>query len=122
MVYIYGGGFRTGGAIRSKYGPDYLMGKDVVYVLFNYRLCSLGFLSLPSCESNVPGNAGLQDQLLALQWVRQHIRNFNGDPQNITLFGESAGAASVHIMMCLPQAKGLFHKAIMMSGSMQNFD
>ncbi|XP_043655443.1 esterase B1 [Drosophila teissieri] len=118
MVYIYGGAFRTGGAVRSKYGPDYLMSKDVVYVLFNYRLCSLGFLSMPSCELDVPGNAGLHDQLLALQWVSQHIRNFNGDPQNITLFGESAGAASVHFMMCLPQAKGLFHKAIMMSGSM----
>ncbi|KAH8343945.1 hypothetical protein KR084_002205 [Drosophila pseudotakahashii] len=117
MVYIYGGGFRTGGATRSKYGPDYLMSKDVVYVVFNYRLCSLGFLSMPSSESNVPGNAGLQDQLLALHWVRQHVRNFNGDPQNITLFGESAGAASVHFMMCLPQAKGLFHKAVMMSGS-----
>ncbi|XP_041675366.1 esterase B1 [Drosophila eugracilis] len=118
MVYIYGGGFRTGGAIKSKYGPDYLMCKDVVYVLFNYRLCSLGFLSMPSSESNVPGNAGLQDQLLALQWVKEHIQKFNGDPENITLFGESAGAASVHFMMCLPQAKGLFHKAIMMSGSM----
>ncbi|KAH8369265.1 hypothetical protein KR009_006095 [Drosophila setifemur] len=118
MVYIYGGGFRTGGAIRSKYGPDYLMTKEIVYVLFNYRLCSLGFLSLPSQESNVPGNAGLQDQLMALSWVSQHIRSFNGDPQNITIFGESAGAASVHFMMCLPQAKGLFHKAIMMSGSM----
>uniref|UniRef100_A0A6P4DZF2 carboxylesterase n=1 Tax=Drosophila rhopaloa TaxID=1041015 RepID=A0A6P4DZF2_DRORH len=118
MVYIYGGGFRTGGAIKFKYGPDYLMSKDVVFVLFNYRLCSLGFLSMPSRESNVPGNAGLQDQLMALRWVSQHIRNFNGDPQNITLFGESAGAASVHFMMCLPQAKCLFHKAIMMSGSM----
>ncbi|KAH8278686.1 hypothetical protein KR018_006951 [Drosophila ironensis] len=118
MVYFYGGAFRTGGATRAKYGPDYLMGKEVVYVLFNYRLCALGFLSLPSCESGVPGNAGLQDQIMALRWVNQHIRCFNGDPQNITVFGESAGAASVHFMMCLPQAKGLFHKAVMMSGSM----
>ncbi|KAH8330787.1 hypothetical protein KR067_007414 [Drosophila pandora] len=117
MVYFYGGAFRTGGALRSKYGPDYLMSKEVVYVLFNYRLCALGFLSLPSRESNVPGNAGLQDQLMALKWVNQHIKCFNGDPQNVTIFGESAGAASVHFMMCLPQAKGLFHKAIMMSGS-----
>ncbi|KAH8280909.1 hypothetical protein KR054_004022 [Drosophila jambulina] len=118
MVYIYGGGFCKGGALRSKYGPDYLMSKDVVYVIFNYRLCSLGFLSLPSPESKVPGNAGLHDQIMALHWVKEHIRNFNGDPENITLFGESAGAASVHFMMCLPQAKCLFHKAIMMSGSM----
>lgn len=80
MVYIYGGAFRTGGAVKSKYGPDYLMSRDVVYVLFNYRLCSLGFLSMPSGKLDVPGNAGLHDQLLALQWVSQHIRNFNGDP------------------------------------------
>ncbi|XP_033244801.1 uncharacterized protein LOC108153857 [Drosophila miranda] len=120
MVYIYGGAFRTGGATRKKYGPDYLMSKDIVYVIFNYRLCALGFLSLPSIESNVPGNAGLHDQLLALKWIKQHIQHFNGDPENITLFGESAGAVGVHFMMCLPQAKCLFHKAIMMSGSMLN--
>ncbi|BFF89532.1 esterase B1 [Drosophila madeirensis] len=118
MVYIYGGAFRTGGATRKMYGPDYLMSKDIVYVIFNYRLCALGFLSLPSIESNVPGNAGLHDQLLALKWIKQHIQKFNGDPENITLFGESAGAVGVHFMMCLPQAMGLFHKAIMMSGSM----
>ncbi|XP_002070360.3 esterase B1 [Drosophila willistoni] len=118
MVFIYGGAFRSGGASRFNYGPDYLMSKDIVYVVFNYRVCSLGFLSLPNNDLNIAGDAGLQDQVLALRWIKQHIEHFNGDANNITLFGQSAGAASVHFMMCMPEAKDLFHKAIMMSGSM----
>ncbi|XP_030373442.1 esterase B1 [Scaptodrosophila lebanonensis] len=120
LVYIYGGAFRSGGATRAKYGPDYLMREDVVLVFFNYRVCALGFLSCCSKELSLSGNVGLQDQLLALRWVQQHISHFNGDPLNVTLFGQSAGAASVHFMMCVPQAKGLFSKAIMMSGCMLN--
>ncbi|KAH8420852.1 hypothetical protein KR222_006857 [Zaprionus bogoriensis] len=120
IVYIHGGGFRTGGACRYKYGPDYLMREQIVYVLFNYRLCALGFLSIDSPELGVHGNAGLHDTLLALRWVNKYISHFNGDPKNVTIMGTSAGSASVHFMMCLPQATGLFHRAIMMSGSMMS--
>lgn len=64
----------------------------------------------------VPGNAGLKDQVMALKWIKEHIRVFDGDPNNVTIFGESAGAASVHYLILSPMAKGLFHKAIIQSG------
>ncbi|XP_030558835.1 esterase B1 [Drosophila novamexicana] len=118
IVYIHGGGFKTGGATRVKYGPDFLMREDIVYVQFSYRLCALGFLLLSCPDLGVPGNAGLHDQLLALRWTQKYISHFNGDPKNVTLMGTSAGAASVHFMMCLPEACGLFQRAIIMSGAM----
>lgn len=120
ILYFHGGGFRSNGASRDKYGPDYLMREDIVYVIFSYRLCSLGFLMMDSPELGVHGNAGVHDQLMALRWVNEHIAQFNGDPKNITIMGTSAGAASVHFMMCLPQACGLFQRVIMMSGTMMS--
>ncbi|KAH8310430.1 hypothetical protein KR044_001335, partial [Drosophila immigrans] len=120
IVYFHGGGFREGGALRSKYGPDYLMREDIVCVLFSYRLCVLGFLSFSSPELDIPGNAGIHDQVLLLRWVNKYISHFNGDNKNITIMGTSAGAASVHFMMCLPQASGLFQRCIMTSGCMLN--
>lgn len=93
------------------------MREEIVFVVFNYRLCSLGFLMLDSPELGVHGNAGIHDQLMALRWVNNYISHFNGDPKNITIMGTSAGSASVHFMMCLPQACGLFQRAIMMSGT-----
>ncbi|XP_020714307.1 esterase B1 isoform X2 [Ceratitis capitata] len=117
MVWIYGGGFTIGEASRDIYAPDYFMERDVVLVTLNYRVGALGFLSLNDPELNVPGNAGLKDQLLALRWVQENIANFNGDPNNITLFGESAGAASIHFLMLAPKAQGVFHKAILQSGT-----
>ncbi|XP_073820711.1 esterase B1-like [Musca autumnalis] len=120
LVWIYGGAFNTGSCIKSKYGPDYFMQEDVILVTFNYRLSVFGFLSLTDPSLNVPGNAGLKDQVLALKWVQQNIDQFGGDNENITLFGESAGAAAVHFMMCTEQTKGLFHKAICQSGCILN--
>nr|AME15817.1 carboxylesterase [Bactrocera dorsalis] len=117
MVFLYGGGFEKGDPTRDLHGPDYLMMKDVILVTIAYRLGPLGFLSLHDPTVGTPGNAGLKDQLLGLQWVKENIKNFNGDPNNITLFGESAGSASTHFMMLSPLAKGLFHKAILMSGT-----
>ncbi|XP_061395052.1 esterase B1-like [Musca vetustissima] len=117
MVWIYGGGYQVGEASRDVYSPDYFMQKDVIVVTFNYRLGVLGFLCLDDPDLNVPGNAGLKDQVMALKWVKQNIHNFNGDPNNITVFGESAGGASTQFMMMTPQTKGLFHKAIIQSGS-----
>ncbi|KAH8281095.1 hypothetical protein KR054_010647, partial [Drosophila jambulina] len=118
LVWIYGGGFTIGEANRDFYSPDYFMKQDVVLVTFNYRVGPFGFLSLSDKSLDVPGNAGLKDQVMALRWVNRNISQFNGDPNNITLMGESAGAASVHAMMTTEQTRGLFHKAIMQSGSM----
>lgn len=77
-------------------------------------------MSLEDPDLNIPGNAGLKDQVLALKWVQKNIRNFNGDPNNVTVFGESAGGASVHYLMLSPLTSGLFHKAILQSGCSLN--
>ncbi|XP_017013134.2 esterase B1-like [Drosophila takahashii] len=116
IVWIYGGGFQKGEASRDIYSPDYFMKEPVVFVSINYRLGALGFLSLKDPKLDVPGNAGLKDQVMALRWISQNIAHFNGDPNNITLMGESAGSASVHVMMTTEQTRGLFHKAILQSG------
>ncbi|XP_037715976.1 esterase B1 [Drosophila subpulchrella] len=117
MVWICGGGFQIGGASRELYGPDYFMKHDVLLVTINYRVGALGFLSLKDKELKIPGNAGIKDQIQALRWVKENIASFNGDPENITVFGESAGGASIHILMQTEQARGLFHRAIVQSGS-----
>lgn len=117
MVFIYGGGFQIGEATRDMYGPDFFMSKDVVLVTVSYRLGAFGFLSLDDPALNVPGNAGLKDQILSLRWVKENIAFFGGDPNNVTLFGESAGGASTHYCMLSKQSKGLIHKGIVMSGS-----
>ncbi|XP_032579064.1 esterase B1 isoform X1 [Drosophila sechellia] len=117
MVWIYGGGYQVGEASRDMYSPDFFMSKDVVIVTVAYRLGALGFLSLDDPQLNVPGNAGLKDQIMALRWVQQNIEAFGGDSNNITLFGESAGGASTHFLALSPQTEGLIHKAIVMSGS-----
>ncbi|XP_030373447.1 esterase B1 [Scaptodrosophila lebanonensis] len=117
LVWIYGGGFQVGEASRDMYSPDFFMSKDVVLVTIAYRLGALGFLSLDDPQLNVPGNAGLKDQIMGLKWVQQNIEAFGGDPNNVTLFGESAGGASTHLLTLSPQTEGLLHKAIVMSGS-----
>ncbi|NCC51358.1 MAG: hypothetical protein EOM20_09095 [Spartobacteria bacterium] len=120
MVWMYGGGFYAGGSSLPSYDGTFLALKDMVVVSFNYRLGVLGFLmtdELFGREGASVGNAGLLDQILALEWVRDNIAAFGGDPDNVTLFGHSAGAASVSHMMVAPQAKGLFDKAICQSGS-----
>lgn len=102
------------------YSPAFLMMEDIVFVSINYRLGVLGFLSLEDTSLEVPGNAGMKDQVLALRWIRNNIRAFGGDPDNVTISGISAGAASVNYLILSPVAKGLFHKAIMASGSVLN--
>nr|AQY62760.1 carboxylesterase [Pieris rapae] len=115
MVYIHGGGFRDGSGSPFLYGPEYLVKNGVILVTLNYRLEVLGFLCLGIKEA--PGNMGLKDQVEALRWVKQNIKQFNGDPDNITLFGESAGSASVLYHIVSPMSKNLFNRAIMQSGS-----
>uniref|UniRef100_A0A182JVC2 Carboxylic ester hydrolase n=1 Tax=Anopheles christyi TaxID=43041 RepID=A0A182JVC2_9DIPT len=117
MVYIYGGGFVEGTSGTELYGPDYLIEKDIILVTFNYRLGALGFLCCQSPTAGVPGNAGLKDQRLALKWVRDNIASFGGDPNAVTLFGHSAGGASVQYHTIAEVSKNLFHRAIIMSGS-----
>ncbi|XP_065081721.1 esterase B1-like [Ochlerotatus camptorhynchus] len=120
MLYIHGGAFNRGSSGVEMYGPDYLIQADVVFVSFNYRIGALGFISFDSPEVDLPGNAGLKDQNLAIRWVVENIANFGGDPKNITLFGESAGGCSVHYHMISELSKGLFQRAIVMSGCVLN--
>ncbi|KAI8419712.1 hypothetical protein MSG28_008399 [Choristoneura fumiferana] len=115
LVFIHGGGFRDGSGSPAIYGPEYLVKQGVILVTMNYRLEILGFLCLGT--KNAPGNAGMKDQVAALRWVKRNIRVFGGDPDNVTLFGESAGAASVSLHLISPMSKGLFNKAIMQSGT-----
>jgi cholinesterase len=102
------------------YSPDFLFMADVIVVTINYRLGAFGFLSLDDESLGVPGNAGMKDQVLALKFIKENIENFGGDPENITLFGHSAGGSCVswHCMSNL--SKGLFHRAIIMSGCTLN--
>ncbi|XP_013185290.2 juvenile hormone esterase [Amyelois transitella] len=115
MVFIHGGAFFQGSASPFMYGPQYLIKKGVILVTLTYRLNLQGFLCLRTKEA--PGNAGMKDQVAALRWIQRNIKAFGGDPDNITIFGESAGAASVSFLVLSPMAKGLFHKAITQSGS-----
>lgn len=116
MLYIYGGGFVSGSNSTTKHAPDYLLMADIVLVTFNYRMGALGFLSLRDEQLDVPGNAGLKDQLMAMKFVKSNIQNFGGDPNNITLFGHSSGGFAVHWHCISEASKGLFNRAILMSG------
>ena len=113
IFWIHGGGLTEGSGNFEDYGPKYLVEKDVVYVSINYRLGPLGFLSMGN--EDVPGNAGFRDQSLALKWVHDNIANFGGDPDSITIAGESAGALSVALHMTAPQSQKNFQRAIMQS-------
>lgn len=119
MVYIHGGSFSSGnGIIKSEIGPDYLIENNVVLVTINYRLGIFGFLSLDIPE--VAGNMGLKDIVKALEWVNINIGYFNGDSNNVTVFGNNAGAACIEYLLLLTTTKQLFHKAILQSGSILN--
>jgi len=114
MVWIHGGGFSYSsstefpGGILSSFN-------DIILVTFNYRLGILGFFNIPDTE--IKGNYGMLDQVLALQWVQNNIANFGGDPNRVTLFGQSSGAVSVSLHLLSPLSKGLFKRVIIQSGS-----
>ena len=121
MVWIHGGGYTGGTANSPMYWGDRIANQgQVVLVSINYRLNIFGFLALPALQNEDPnqstGNYGSMDQAMALKWVKNNIANFGGDPNNITIFGESAGGWSICTMLATPLAKGLFHKAILQSG------
>ncbi|XP_063860225.1 venom carboxylesterase-6-like [Scylla paramamosain] len=113
MVWLHGGGFYRSSA--EEFLPHVLLDHDVVLVVVQYRLGVLGFLSTE--DSVMPGNLGLKDQTMALQWVKRNIQLFGGDNTRVTIFGESAGGASVHFQMLTTRAKGLFSRSILQSGT-----
>lgn len=120
MVWIYGGGYSEGSSEVAVYNGANLARNGVVVVTFNYRVGPLGFLAYPALTEESPhhssGNYGLLDQIAALNWVHRNIAAFGGDPFNVTIFGQSAGAGSIGILMTSPLAKGLFEHAITESG------
>jgi para-nitrobenzyl esterase len=113
MVFVHGGGFVAGSTRSALYDGSSFARHGVVLVTLNYRLGIPGFLDLPGA----PANRGLLDVLAALRWVRENIAAFGGDPANVTLFGQSAGATIVGGVLATPRATGLFHRAIVQSGS-----
>jgi para-nitrobenzyl esterase len=121
MVWIHGGAFRVGAARRNVSRGERLAARgDVVVVTLNYRLHAFGFLDLSElggAEYASSGNLGLLDQIAALRWVQANIERFGGDPENVTLFGESAGGISVGSLLGSPHATGLFHRAVSQSGT-----
>src|SRR5688500_4910 len=120
MVWIYGGGFTGGSGGQAWYDGEDLAAKGAVIVTMNYRLGSFGFMAHPELAKesgrNASGNYGMMDAIAALQWVKRNISAFGGDPNNVTVAGESAGAIMVVALVGSPQAKGLFHRAINQSG------
>lgn len=120
VVWIYGGGFNIGSASMANYSGEPMAREGVVRVNIAYRVGALGFLAHPalSAESgHGSGNYGLMDQIAALQWVKRNIARFGGDPDNVTIVGQSAGAMSVALLQLSPMARGLFARAVAMSGS-----
>ncbi len=114
LFWVHGGGFTAGSASQDLYdgGPLVTRG-DVVVVTINYRLGAFGYLSLDGVDSNI----GQRDQIAALEWVSDNIESFGGDPENVTIFGESAGGMAVTALLAMPAARGLFRRAISQSGT-----
>lgn len=113
IVYIFAGGLVEGSG-EDQGRPHYLMDRNVVVANFNHRLGALGFLAVGTAE--VPGNAGMKDQILALKWVQRNIAKFGGNPNSVTIVGLSSGAICATSHMLSPMAKGLFHRVVAMSG------
>ena len=125
MVWIHGGAFAEGSGSEPLYNGHNLSKQGVVMVTINYRLGPFGFLAYPALSKESPhgvsGNYGLMDQVQALKWVKKNIAAFGGNPANVTIFGESAGAMSVDILLAIPQSKGLLNRAIAESGPQWHF-
>jgi para-nitrobenzyl esterase len=127
MVYLHGGGFQAGSGndLLAYEGTNLAANHDVVVVTANHRLNAFGFLDLASLELDGYENhvnVGMQDLVLLLEWVRDNAPAFGGDPHNVTLFGQSAGGIKIATLMSMPSASGLFHRAIIQSGSMTDIN
>ncbi len=122
IVYIYGGGFFIGASNMPLYGGEAVARHGAVFVNFNYRVGPLGYMAHPALSAESPhktsGNYGFLDQIAALKWIKRNIAAFGGDPNNITIAGQSAGSMSVLTLQASPLARGLFQRAVGMSGSM----
>ncbi|PVX30720.1 carboxylesterase/lipase family protein [Sphingomonas pokkalii] len=121
MIWIYGGGFVNGGASPPTYAGANMAKQGILFVSFNYRVGRFGSFALPQLTRENPdggllANYGFMDQIAALKWVQKNIAAFGGDPANVTIIGESAGGMSVHTLVTSPLSRGLFHKAVVMSG------
>ena len=120
MVFIHGGAFQSGGSSDPLYnGSNFAAANDVILVTINYRISVFGFVNFASIDSAFEdsGYLGIKDQVAALQWIKENIAEFGGNPDNITIFGESAGSAAVMLLTVIPEAKNLFQKAIPQSGN-----
>lgn len=116
-MFIHGGAFIVGSGANEMYQGSHIAKRgDVVLVSINYRLGAFGYLNLPGLDAN----CGLGDQCMALQWVHEEIRHFGGDPECITIFGESAGGMSCGALLVSPRAQPFFKRAILMSGALSN--
>jgi para-nitrobenzyl esterase len=126
IVWIHGGAFTGGSGSVPLYDGEEMAKKGVVFITINYRLGIFGFFAHPELSKESPdsvsGNYGILDQIAALKWVKENIHSFGGDPANVTIDGQSAGAFSVNALVVSPLAKGLFHKAIAQSGGMFGTD
>lgn len=120
FVFIYGGSNHTGRTSDPRYSLEKFPADGVIGVSFNYRLGPLGFYDFSNLDSTFDSNCGVSDWLQALTWIKENIENFGGDPENITLCGESAGGTAVYTLLSTPKAQGLFQKAIAMSGQPGN--
>jgi para-nitrobenzyl esterase len=122
MFWIHGGGFASYSGSRSVWnGTNLAKNADVVTVTLNHRLNALGYMSLAHLDPMFAdsGNVGTMDTIQALQWVRDNIQEFGGDPNNVMIFGQSGGGSKISVLMAAPAAKGLFHRAVMQSGAMR---
>lgn len=121
LVWIYGGGFSSGGSAVPIYDGEAMARKGIIFVSMNYRVGIFGFFCHPTLSAESPskssGNYGLLDQIAALRWVQDNIKAFGGDPDNVTIAGQSAGSMSVNCLVASPLAKGLFTRAIAHSGA-----
>ncbi len=119
FVWIYGGGFSSGSAACAIYDGEEMAKQGVIFVSLNYRVGPFGFMAHPALskeQNNASGNYGLMDQIAALQWIQRNISAFGGDPNKVTIAGQSAGSMSVNCLVASHLAKGLFHRAIAQSG------
>ena len=125
MVWIHGGGLVGGGSSDPLYnGSNFAAANDVILVSFNYRLNIFGFMNFEAIDKNFEdcgGYLGTKDQITALQWIKENIAEFGGNPDNITIFGESAGSICCNFLSIIPAAKGLFNKAIPQSGTLNYY-
>ncbi|XP_049836566.1 venom carboxylesterase-6-like [Schistocerca gregaria] len=114
LAWIPGGAYEHGGASLASFGPDFFLDRGIIVVTMNYRLAALGFLSLE--DELIPGNAGLKDQQMALQWVQRNIASFGGDPAKVSIGGESAGGCSSSHHFITPKSAGLFRAVMIQNG------